>query len=124
MATTLSKGNPGTVSLWRRILEMFPRLEAMKINMGVRYVSISIRRLFPTQRLGGARDSLQSAVSLNGFQGLSAPPRAQQSTFHSPPGWADQPPMLIPGFREQILGGTCYYRQHHEPIVVHHFTFI
>lgn len=64
LATTISKGNPGTASLWRRILEIFSEPRSNKEQKRVFVMSTS-RMLFPSLHPSGNHDSPQSAVFLN-----------------------------------------------------------
>lgn len=66
LATTISKGNPGTASLWRRILEIVSEPRSNKEQKWV-FVTCASSLLSSTLQLSGNHCSLQPIVFLNHF---------------------------------------------------------
>lgn len=81
LATTISKGNPGTASLWRRILEIFSEPRSNKEQKWVFVMSTS-SMLFPTLHLSGNHDSSTCRFLQWFLMTLSAPYTVQKSCFY------------------------------------------
>lgn len=108
LATTISKGNPGTASLWRRILEIFSEPRSNKEQKWVFVMSTSSSVFY----LAFEWESLLSSICCFAewsWKILSAPHTVQKTYLCKNP-WArvrsadDQPPILISNLREQKSG--------------------
>lgn len=109
LATTISKGNPGTASLWRRILEIFSEPGSNKEQKWVFVTSISslLAASDPASEWGSL---LSSACFPQWFSNtLWAPHTVQKSYFYKNP-WGCvrspdvRPPSLLLSLREENSG--------------------